>query len=217
MCIIKSKFSKFNRVFICSLVRTFLFLIENITVQNYARSNNSLVDYTITVKSINIKSVLLLLSKSLFFNYNQLTNMTAIDNLKLPLFNVNKRFSIVYVLTNINTTARLTIVVNLKLEEKLDTIKNIYANSVWLEREIYDLFGIDFYGHENIIRILNDYGFIGNPLQKSFPLTGFVELRYDELTKGVTYRRLVFMQQSRVFNFESPWAQYSLTNINEKF
>ena len=217
MCIIKSKFSKFNRVFICSLVRTFLFLIENITVQNYARSNNSLVDYTITVKSINIKCVLLLLSKSLFFNYNQLTNMTAIDNLKLPLFNVNKRFSIVYVLTNINTTARLTIVVNLKLEEKLDTIKNIYANSVWLEREIYDLFGIDFYGHENIIRILNDYGFIGNPLQKSFPLTGFVELRYDELTKGVTYRRLVFMQQSRVFNFESPWAQYSLTNINEKF
>lgn len=215
--IAKHKFYKFNKVFIISLLRTFLFLIEKITIQTYNRVNNILVDYFINIKVHNIFFVLKLLSKSLFFNYNQLTNMTAVDNLKLTTFNSKKRFSVIYILSSINTTSRLNIVVDIELEEKINTIKNIYSNSVWLEREIYDLFGIDFYGHENIIRILNDYGFIGYPLRKNFPLTGFVELRYDELTKGVSYQRLIFMQQSRVFNFQSPWNQYSFSEIYEKF
>lgn len=208
--------AKFNKVFIINLIRTFLYLIEKIKIKTYYRTNNIFVDYIINIKKENIQLVLQLLLKSCFFNYNQLTNMTAIDNLKLDTFKLTERFSIVYILTNINTTARLNVIFNTNLDSKIKTIKNIYINSIWLEREIYDLFGIDFYGHENLIRILNDYGFIGHPLQKSFPLTGFVELRYDELTKGVTYRRLIFMQQSRVFTFESPWNQYSFEEIYEK-
>ena len=212
-----NKFFIYNKVFILNILRTFLFLIENITIQNYIRINNSLVDYFITVKPDNSNLVLNLLLKSSLFNYDQLTNMTAIDNLKLPDYNSNERFSIVYVLTSVSTTSRLVIIVKSKLAQKISSIKNIYASSGWLEREIYDLFGICFYGHENIIRILNDYGFIGHPLQKNFPLTGFVELRYNELTKGVTYRRLIFMQQSRVFKFDSPWVHYSVSGNNEKF
>lgn len=115
------------------------------------------------------------------------------------------RFSLVYLINSINTTSRLLILISFSLNTIITSISSIYKASTWLEREVYDLFGIYFYEHKDLRRILTDYGFKGFPLRKDFPLTGYVELRFNEELKSVKYSRVKLIQEYRYFKFNSSW------------
>ena len=197
---IKSKY-----VFACSLIRVLLFLIEQLTIQNYVFRNNSMVDFVLNIRKESIIYVFTILCKSLLQYYHQLITLTCIDHLGLLTFKQMSRFSLVYIINQINTSSRLTIEVYFSEKEFLPSISNIYKNANWLEREVYDLFGIFFTNHSDLRRILTDYGFQGFPLRKDFPLTGYLELKFSEKNKNIQYKELKLMQEFRVFNFKSPW------------
>jgi NADH:ubiquinone oxidoreductase subunit C len=96
----------------------------------------------------------------------------------------------------------------------VDSLKSVYISANWWEREIWDLYGVFFRNHPDLRRILTDYGFEGHPLRKDFPLSGYVEVRYDEQEKKVICESIEFIQEFRVFDFSSPWAQFS-TNLGK--
>jgi NADH:ubiquinone oxidoreductase subunit C len=87
----------------------------------------------------------------------------------------------------------------------IDSVVSLYKNSNWFEREVWDMFGVFFYNNKDLRRILTDYGFKGHPLRKDFPLTGYVEVRYDELQKRVITEKVSFTQDYRDFSFNSNW------------
>ena len=210
------KLTKYHYVFIISLIRFISPLINKIIIQNYSNKNTSLVDYFLEINEKNIYIFFSLISKNLTYNYDQLINITCIDNLFLSFYKKNKnRFTLIYILNSINTTSRLLISVTFSLNSIINSLSKIYKGATWLEREIYDLFGIFFIKHNDLRRILTDYGFKGFPLRKDFPLTGYIELRFNEELKTVKYKRVKLMQEYRYFNFESPWKQDS--NLIEKY
>jgi len=154
---------------------------------------------------------MILLKNSILFNYYQLNDITCIDNLSLlkDIQDNNKnRFTLIYIFTNIKYNSRLLIRVTVNKNQQIPSLTNLFLCSNWLEREIYDLYGVVFSNHPDLRRILTDYGFNNNPLLKDFPLTGYIELRYNENLKCVEYQPVKLMQEYRFFNFESPWNQY---------
>jgi NADH-quinone oxidoreductase subunit C len=151
------------------------------------------------------------LNKSILFNYSQLNDITCIDNLVLLKNNQDNnknRFTLIYIFTNIKFNARIILRLIINKNQRIPSLCNLYSCANWLEREIYDLFGVVFLNHPDLRRILTDYGFMNNPLLKDFPLTGYIELRYNESLKCVEYQPVKLMQEYRFFNFESPWNQY---------
>jgi len=160
---------------------------------------------------------MILLKNSILFNYYQLNDITCTDNLSLlkELQDNNKnRFTIIYVFTNIKYNSRLLVKLTINKNQQVPSLTNLFLCANWLEREIYDLFGVVFSNHPDLRRILTDYGFNQNPLLKDFPLTGYIELRYNENLKCVEYQPVKLMQEYRFFNFESPWNQYLIkTNL----
>jgi len=160
---------------------------------------------------------MILLKNSILFNYYQLNDITCVDNLSLlkELQDNNKnRFTIIYVFTNIKYNSRLLVRLTINKNQQVPSLTNLFLCANWLEREIYDLFGVIFSNHPDLRRILTDYGFNQNPLLKDFPLTGYIELRYNENLKCVEYQPVKLMQEYRFFNFESPWNQYLIkTNL----
>ncbi|MGH1417390.1 MAG: NADH-quinone oxidoreductase subunit C [Hyphomicrobiaceae bacterium] len=115
------------------------------------------------------------------------------------------RFDLVYHLLSPRNNQRIR--VKLKTDERkpVPSIVEVYSAAEWYEREAYDMFGILFSGHPDMRRLLTDYGFQGYPLRKDFPLTGYVEVRYDDEEKRVVYEPLKLTQEFRSFDFESPW------------
>jgi NADH-quinone oxidoreductase subunit C len=115
------------------------------------------------------------------------------------------RFDVVYHLLSPRLNQRIR--VKLKTDEvtPVASVVGIFSAANWFEREAYDLYGILFSGHPDLRRILTDYGFQGHPLRKDFPLTGYVEVRYDEEQKRVVYEPVELTQEFRTFDFESPW------------
>ena len=97
-------------------------------------------------------------------------------------------------------------------DEILDSVSSIFSGAIWYEREVWDMYGVMFNGNPDLRRILTDYGFQGHPLRKDFPLTGYVEVRYDMETKKVVYEPVNLSQEYRSFDFLSPWegAHYVL-------
>lgn len=203
--------TKFNYTFIYTFLRMFLFYIKKVSIQRYITNQYSMVDLFIRVKPENILTCVRLVSKSILSSYDQLLNLTCVDNLTIK--GIKKRFTLVYIFNKINTGSHLIMLVDFKESDLIPSISHVYKAANWLEREIFDLFGIFFVNHSDLRRILTDYGFKGFPLRKDFPLTGYLELRYDEGKKYVKYQRLVLMQEYRFFNFTSPWKQYNL-NVN---
>ena len=132
--------------------------------------------------------------------FDQLIDLTAID---YP--SQNKRFHIVYLLMSMTLNQRILIKSSLSDGENIDTITPIHKAANWYERECYDLFGIQFLNHPDLRRIMTDYNFEGHPLRKDFPLTGFTEVRYDDLEKKVVYEPVKLTQEYRNFDFMSPW------------
>lgn len=123
-----------------------------------------------------------------------------------------RRFDVVYHLLSPQMNLRVRIKVQTDEDTPVPSATGLYPGADWFEREAYDLYGILFTGHPELRRLLTDYGFEGHPLRKDFPLTGFVEVRYDDETKRVIYEPVELKQEFRNFDFLSPWegADYVL-------
>jgi len=116
-----------------------------------------------------------------------------------------KRFKLIYLFLSHEKNIRIKILINFEIGKKIPTITKIYPSANWMEREVFDMYGIEFSNHPDLRRILTDYNFEGYPLRKDFPLTGFNEVRYSEKDKKVIYEPVKLEQNYRDFDFESPW------------
>jgi NADH-quinone oxidoreductase subunit C len=116
-----------------------------------------------------------------------------------------ERFDVVYNLLSLPLNQRIRVIVMAGEGVAVDSITDLYSAAGWFEREVWDMYGIPFNGHSDLRRILTDYGFEGHPLRKDFPLTGFVELRYDEGLKRIVSEPVSLPQDFRNFDFVSPW------------
>ncbi len=128
------------------------------------------------------------------------TDVTAID---WPAR--ERRFDVVYHLLSPRLNARIRIKIEVAEDVAVPSIISVFPGADWFEREVYDLYGVLFTGHPDMRRLLTDYGFEGHPLRKDFPLTGFVEVRYDDEVKRVVYDPVRLAQEFRNFDFLSPW------------
>jgi NADH-quinone oxidoreductase subunit C len=135
------------------------------------------------------------------------TDVTAVD---YP--GRERRFDVVYHFLSPTLNARVRIKVQANETTQVPSIIDVFPGADWFERETYDLYGVIFTGHPDMRRLLTDYGFDGHPLRKDFPLTGFVEVRYDDQQKRVVYEPVKLNQEFRKFDFMSPWegADYPL-------
>ena len=116
-----------------------------------------------------------------------------------------KRFKLIYLLLSHENNLRLKVQINFEVAKKIPTLTKIFPSANWMEREVFDMYGIEFIDHPDLRRILTDYNFEGFPLRKDFPLTGFNEVRYSENEKKVIYEPVKLEQNYRNFDFESPW------------
>ena len=139
--------------------------------------------------------------------YQQLMEIAGVDYPNRP-----ERFEVVYCLLSLTRNHRLHVHVSTDEEQPVPSVTGIWPVAGWLEREVYDLYGVLFSGNKDLRRILTDYGFRGHPLRKDFPMTGYVELRYSEEQKRVVYEPVQLAQDFRTFDFLSPWegAEYVL-------
>ena len=155
-------------------------------------------EVSIAVKREAVADVLRILRDR--FEYQQLMEIAGVDYPARP-----ERFDVVYHLPSLTRNHRLRIRVTTDEEQPVPTVTHIYPVAGWLEREIFDLYGVLFDGNPDLRRILTDYGFRGHPFRKDFPLTGYVELRYSEEQKRVVYEPVSLSQDFRDFDFLSPW------------
>ena len=116
-----------------------------------------------------------------------------------------KRFELVYLFLSHENNLRIKILIKFQIDQSINSLTKIFPSANWMEREVFDMYGIKFKNHPDLRRILTDYGFKGHPLRKDFPLTGFNEVRYSEKDKKVIYEPVKLEQNYRNFDFESPW------------
>ena len=183
-----------------------------ITVNDLERTVNSGLTTSVKKSEINFKQLFVdvnvenLTSTILFLKTNdkcrfkQLIDITAVD---YP--GREKRFKIVYLLLSHENNLRIIINVHIDETVIVPSIAKIFPSANWMEREVFDMYGVSFKGHPDLRRILTDYGFEGYPLRKDFPLTGHTEVRYSEAEKKVISEPVKLDQEYRDFDFESPW------------
>jgi len=185
---------------------------------------NSELTSKIKKSSINFNELLIETSEEELINVilflksnNKLKFRQLIDIVGVDYPEEEKRFKLVYLLLSHEKNIRIKISINFEIGKKIPTITKIYPSANWMEREVFDMYGIEFADHPDLRRILTDYNFEGHPLRKDFPLTGFNEVRYSEKEKKVIYEPVKLEQNYRDFDFESPWegTQY-IKELSEK-
>jgi len=154
----------------------------------------------LSVDSQDILDVILFLKNNENTKFKQLVDITAVDYPENE-----KRFKLVYLLLSHEFNCRVITNVFVNEGEIVPTVTKIYPSANWMEREVFDMYGIIFKDHPDLRRILTDYGFEGHPLRKDFPLTGYNEVRYSEDDKKVIYEPVKLEQNYRKFDYESPW------------
>ena len=159
------------------------------------------------VEKEDIVKLLIFLRDDVNCQFKQLMDICGVDYPERP-----QRFEVVYNLLSLVHNNRVTVKVMLDDNSSIPSVSKVFSSADWWEREIWDLFGIFFSGHPDLRRILTDYGFDGHPLRKDFPLTGYVEVRYDDAQKRVVYEPVKLTQEYRDFDFLSPWEGM---NINK--
>jgi NADH-quinone oxidoreductase subunit C len=157
-------------------------------------------ELTVTVKASEIVRVVKFLRDDARCEFRSIIDITAVD---WP--SRENRFDVVYHFLSPTKNARVRIKVEVDETTPVASIIEVFPGANWFEREVYDLYGVLFTGHPDMRRLLTDYGFEGHPLRKDFPLTGFVEVRYDDELKRVVYDRVRLAQEFRNFDFLSPW------------
>jgi len=154
----------------------------------------------IDIKVEDLKSIILFLKTNDKCKFKQLIDITAVDYI-----DKEQRFKIVYLLLSHENNLRIVINTNIEEGKEVPSITKIFTSSNWMEREVFDMYGISFKGHPDLRRILTDYGFEGYPLRKDFPLSGHTEVRYSEDKKKVISEPVKLEQDYRDFDFQSPW------------
>ena len=166
-------------------------------IQNSFIKNSEL---TIEINENNLIEVIQFLKSNEKCKFRQLIDIAGVD---YP--DSEKRFQLVYLLLSHQNNIRIKVSTQFQLNQIINSITKIFPSANWMEREVFDMYGIKFKNHPDLRRILTDYGFKGHPLRKDFPLTGFNEVRYSEKEKKVIYEPVKLEQNYRNFDFESPW------------
>lgn len=154
----------------------------------------------VIVKPKNLKNVTTFFKFLFLGNYSSMMDIWGVDYPHRVF-----RFEVNYMLLNYSTSHRIILRSYATEYSNLFTVSDIFNSANWLEREVWDMYGVFFSGHKDLRRILTDYGFSGFPLRKDFPLTGYSEVRYDDSKKQVVLEPLEVSQEFRLFNFKSPW------------
>ena len=166
-------------------------------IQNSFIKNSEL---TIEINENDLTEVIQFLKSNERCKFRQLIDIAGVD---YP--DSEKRFQLVYLLLSHENNIRIKVSTQFQLNQIINSITKIFPSANWMEREVFDMYGIKFKNHPDLRRILTDYGFKGHPLRKDFPLTGFNEVRYSEKEKKVIYEPVKLEQNYRNFDFESPW------------
>ena len=159
-------------------------------------------DVEIKTTPNNLRSLLYFLQKHTLCKYQQVSDVICSDH---P--GKKRRFAVAYLLFSWHYNSYITVIVQTNEVLTIPSATPIFAGAGWLEREIWDLFGIFFEEHPDLRRILTDYGFSGHPLRKDFPLTGFLEVYYNDSTKRMNYEPVELSQEYRSFTLQSPWIE----------
>ena len=160
------------------------------------------LDLTLIVKSPeDIEQVVQFLKDHTNCQFKTLIDITAVD---YP--NREDRFEVVYQLLSVKYNSRIRVKANVNEMSAVPSITPIFSCASWLEREVWDMFGVYFKNHPDLRRILTDYGFQGYPLRKDFPLSGYVEVRYDDEEKRVVSEPIEMTQEFRQFDYKNPWS-----------
>jgi len=163
-------------------------------------SSVQLAELELTVRRDSISGVLVFLRDDVNCQFKQLVDICGVD---FP--DQEERFCIVYNMLSLVHNRRIRLKLWTSENDPVQTAVPLFSTANWFEREIWDMFGVYFAEHPDLRRMLNDYGFEGHPLRKDFPLTGYVEVRYDDEQKRVVYEPVKLTQEFRTFDFMSPW------------
>ena len=180
---------------------SYFFILNMRRCINFILIKNNCIN--IFIKKDYIFDVCFFLKNSMFIFCNQLLDITLVD--RIEFVKTNFRWEFIYVLLSTFLNKRIFVRGFLKNFNFLVSIVKIFNSANWLEREIWDMFGIYIKDHPDLRRILTDYSFLGSPLRKDFPLNGYVEVRYDENLKIVVVEPLTLMQELREFRLENVW------------
>jgi NADH-quinone oxidoreductase subunit C len=168
-------------------------------------------ELVLRVRRDGLLDVMALLRDAPQFAFEQLMDICGLDWPERPL-----RFEVVYNLLSLSRNARIRVVTEVAEGGSVPSVVGLWPCATWFEREAWDMYGIVFEGQTDLRRLLTDYGFEGHPLRKDFPLTGYVELRYDQERKQVVYEPVKLMQDFRNFDFLSPWEGMTTLPGDEK-
>ena len=166
-------------------------------IQKSVIENN---EFLIEVNESDLIDVVQFLKSNEKCKFRQLIDIAGVD---YPEH--DKRFELVYLFLSHEHNFRIKVLIKFQIDQSINSLTKIFPSANWMEREVFDMYGIKFKNHPDLRRILTDYGFKGHPLRKDFPLTGFNEVRYSEKEKKVIYEPVKLEQNYRNFDFESPW------------
>ena len=166
-------------------------------IQSSSINNDELL---VEIGEVDLFEVVQFLKSNESCKFKQLIDIAGVDYPENE-----KRFELVYLLLSHEYNTRIKILIKFQVNQTISSLTKIFPSANWMEREVFDMYGVKFKNHPDLRRILTDYGFKGHPLRKDFPLTGFNEVRYSEEEKKVVYEPVKLEQNYRNFDFESPW------------
>ena len=184
-------------------VKNILELEKIVNSELASKVDSSSVNYgelLIEIKVEELINVINFLKSNDLCKFRQLIDIAGIDYPE-----EEKRFKLIYLFLSHENNLRIKISINFEMTKQIPSITKIFPSANWMEREVFDMYGIKFKNHPNLRRILTDYNFKGHPLRKDFPLTGFNEVRYSEKDKKVVYEPVKLEQNYRNCDFSSPW------------
>ena len=166
-------------------------------IQSSSIANDELL---IKIEEHDLIDVVQLLKSNENCKFKQLIDIAGVDYPENE-----KRFELIYLFLSHENNTRIKLLIKFDVDQSINSLTKIFPSANWMEREVFDMYGVKFKNHPDLRRILTDYGFKGHPLRKDFPLTGFNEVRYSEKDKKVIYEPVKLEQNYRNFDFESPW------------
>ena len=166
-------------------------------IQSSSINNDELL---VEIGEVDLFEVVQFLKSNESCKFRQLIDIAGVDYPEN-----DKRFELIYLLLSHENNIRIKILIKFQADQIINSLTKIFPSANWMEREVFDMYGVKFKNHPDLRRILTDYGFKGHPLRKDFPLTGFNEVRYSEKDKKVIYEPVKLEQNYRNFDYESPW------------